>query len=259
MLPDFGAEFFVALGGIIVADLVLAGDNAVVIALAARNLPKELRRRAVFIGAVAAIALRASLTVAAVFLLKQDLPFVQLIGGVALLWIAWNLAIEEQHDHEGIDTATTMRGAIRTILVADVVMSIDNVLAVAAFAKDDIWLVVIGLLISIPIVMGGASILLRLIDRYPIIVWIGAALIGYVGVELIFIDPVVHHRLPEWLAGIWTERLVAVAIGIAITSVAWYVRTHDRDGTPPTSGKVSGEDPDGTESGLMVEGSDSDG
>lgn len=225
MLPEFGAQFFVALSGIVLADLVLAGDNAVVIALAARNLPPELRRRAVFWGATAAITLRAVLTIGTVFLLGQELPYVMLVGGIALLWIGWRLAVEEEGDHEGLDGATTLRGAIKTILVADVVMSIDNVLAVAAFAKDDAWLVVFGLLISIPIVMGGATILLRLIDRFPIIVWLGAALIVYVGVELILTDPVVHERLPEDLAK-WLERAFAVGAALIITSVAWYVRTH---------------------------------
>lgn len=225
MLPDFGPEFFVALSGIVLADLVLAGDNAVVIALAARNLPPSLRRRAVFWGASAAIALRAVLTIGAVFVLGQELPFVMLVGGLALLWIGWRLAVEEEGDHEGFDGATTLRGAIRTILIADVVMSIDNVLAVAAFAKDDVWLVVFGLLISIPIVMGGASVLLRIIDRFPVIVWLGAALIVYVGVELILTDPIVHDRLPADLAK-WKERALAISVAIVVTSIAWFVRTH---------------------------------
>jgi len=232
VLPDLGPDFFVALFGIVVADLVLAGDNAVVIALAARNLPKDLRRKAVFWGATAAIALRTVLTVGAVFILGKELPFVMLIGGLALLWIAWKLAVEEEGDHEGIDKATTMRGAIRTILVADVVMSIDNVLAVAAFAKDDAWLVVFGLLISIPIIMGGASFLLRVIDRFPIIVWAGAALIAYVGFELVFVDPVVHDWLPDALDK-WMERSIAVGGGLLLTGAAWYVRSHDDDGSPP--------------------------
>jgi YjbE family integral membrane protein len=234
VLPELSAEFFVALTGVVLADLVLAGDNAVVIALAARNLPKDLRRKAVFWGATAAIVLRTVLTIAAVFLLHQELPFVQLVGGALLLWIAWRLAVEEEGDHEGIDRATTMRGAISTILIADVVMSVDNVLAVAAIARNDIWLVVFGLLLSIPIIMGGASMLLRVIDRFPIIIWVGAALIAYVGVELMFVDPVsrdsVHAVLPEK----WMERTVAIAFSVALTCVAWYIRTHDEDPAPAT-------------------------
>ena len=239
MLPELTPEFFVALTGVVLADLVLAGDNAVVIALAARNLPPHLRRKAVFWGAFAAIALRTVLTIAAVFLLHQELPFVQLVGGALLLWIAWRLAVEEEGDHEGIDSARTMRGAIQTILIADVVMSVDNVLAVAAIARNDVWLVVFGLLLSIPLIMGGASILLRVIDRFPLIIWIGAALIAYVGVELMFIDPVsrdlVHSIVPEK----WMERSIAVGIAVLMTGVAWYLRVHDRDGrraTPDVTG-----------------------
>lgn len=228
MLPELGAEFFLALLGVVLADLVLAGDNAVVIALAARNLPADLRRKAVFWGATAAIALRAILTIFAVFLLHQELPFVQLVGGALLLWIAWRLATDDTEHHEGIDQATTMRGAIQTILVADVVMSVDNVLAVAAIARNDIWLVVFGLLLSIPIIMGGASMLLRVIDRFPIIVWAGAALITYVGVELMLVDPVsretVHALIPSKLV----ERLVAVGFALVFTGAAWYVRLRRR-------------------------------
>lgn len=253
------AEFFVALGGIIVADLVLAGDNAVVIALAARNLPKELRRRAVFYGATAAIILRTALTVAAVYLLKSELPIVMLVGGLALLYIAWQLAVEEQGDMEGIDTATTMRGAIRTILVADVVMSIDNVLAVAAIGKQNVWLVVLGLLVSVPIIMGGASMLLRVIDRVPIIVWLGAALIAYVGVELIFADPILHGHLPSLLEPAWSERGVAVFVAVLLTSIAWHVRATDDDPTPDVASAGSDElAPDDSDSRLMVEGHASD-
>lgn len=232
MLPDLGTEFFLALVGVVLADLVLAGDNAVVIALASRNLPKELRRKAVFWGAFAAITLRAVLTIAAVFLLTQELPFVQLVGGALLLWIAWRLAVEEEADHEGIDMATTMRGAIQTILVADVVMSVDNVLAVAAIARNDVWLVVFGLLLSIPIIMGGATLILRIIDRFPIIVWIGAALIAYVGVELMFVDPYTRDAVHSVLQEKWIERLVAVSFAIALTSLAWYIRGRRGRGTP---------------------------
>lgn len=271
MFPEFTPEFMVALVGVVLADLVLAGDNAVVIALAARNLPKELRRKAVFWGAAAAIMLRGVLTVAAVYLLHQELPFVQLVGGAALLWIAWRLAVEEPDDHEGIDTATTMRGAIQTILVADVVMSIDNVLAVAAIARNDIWLVVFGLLLSIPIIMGGASLLLRIIDRYPIITWIGAALIAYVGFELMLVDPATRDFVHGVFEHKWMERLFAVTISALFIGAAWYRRTHDGDGSDGPDGGAGGTgaapaaaegaplpDADGTNPRLMVETTRSD-
>jgi YjbE family integral membrane protein len=260
VLPDLGTEFFLALMGVVLADLVLAGDNAVVIALAARNLPPHLRRKAVFWGAIAAITLRATLTIAAVFLLTQQLPFVQFIGGAALLWIAWKLAVEEEGDHEGLDRSTTLRGAIQTILVADVVMSIDNVLAVAAIARNDIWLVIFGLALSVPIIMGGATLILRIIDRFPVIVWIGAALIAYVGFELMFVDPISHDFVESVFPEKWMERLVAVVGAVVLTSIAWYVRLHDDDGDPSGPGAPDPADPDASridasESRLMVEGS----
>ncbi len=259
MLPELSPEFFVALAGVVLADLVLAGDNAVVIALAARNLPAHLRRKAVFWGALAAITLRTVLTIAAVYLLHQELPFVQLVGGALLLWIAWQLATEEEHDHEGIDSANTMRGAIQTILIADVVMSVDNVLAVAAIARNDIWLVIFGLLLSIPIIMGGATLLLRIIDRFPIIVWIGAALIAYVGIELMLVDPATRDAVHSALPQKWIERLVAVSFAIVFTSIAWYVRLHDDDGDDgPDQAGADGASADSSEPRLMVEGSRSD-
>jgi YjbE family integral membrane protein len=221
---ELSTDFFLGLGGVIVADLLLAGDNAVVIALAARNLPHHLRARAILLGAGAAIILRGGLTVAAVLLLHQGLPGVQLAGGLALLYIGWQLAVEDNHDDEGVAVTSTLKGAVRTILIADVVMSIDNVLAVSAIARNDIWLVIFGLLVSVPVVMGGATVLLRLIDRVPVIVWAGAALIIYVAVELIFVDPLIHDHLPGFLDGVVTERLIAIAVALVISSLAWLRR-----------------------------------
>jgi YjbE family integral membrane protein len=227
VLPELSGQFFASLVGIVLADLVLAGDNAVVIALAARNLPREQRRRAVVLGAGMAIVLRAALTVAAVFLLRGDLPGVMLVGGVVLLWIGWQLATDEHDPHDGVAAAGSMAAAIRTILVADVVMSVDNVLAVAAFAKDDAWLVVFGLLISIPIVMGGASVLLRVIDRFPVIVWLGSVLIVYVAIELVLKDPLVHDLLPHALEPVWTHRVIGLAVGVVLATLAWRTRGGD--------------------------------
>lgn len=227
-----GPEFLLAVAGIILADLVLAGDNAVVIALAARNLPPELRGRAIWWGAAVAIALRATLTIIALFVLHQELAWVQIIGGLLLLWIAWRLALEEEDDHTGIDGATTIRGAVKIILVADVVMSIDNVLAVAAIARqnvDDIdiqiMLVVLGLLLSIPIVMGGAAVLLRVIDRFPVIVWIGAALIAYVGCELLLTDPASIDLVLRLMPEEWMHRTASMLLAAGLTAVAWWVRS----------------------------------
>lgn len=226
MLPEISAQFFASLFGIVIADLVLAGDNAVVIALAARNLPTSQRRKAVFLGAMMAIVLRGFLTVAAVFLLRGELPGVMLAGGLMLLWIGFRLAMEEQPDpasqDNGAVAAKSLGGAIRTIILADVVMSIDNVLAVAAFAKDDAWLVVFGLALSIPIIMGGATLLLKVIDRFPLLVWLGSVLIVYVAVELVLKDPLIHeHILPSLLEPTWTHRLLAICVGVALATIAW--------------------------------------
>ncbi|MCW2973491.1 MAG: integral rane, YjbE family protein [Thermoleophilia bacterium] len=242
---ELTTEFFLGLGGVIVADLLLAGDNAVVIALAARNLPPDLRRKAILLGAGAAILLRGALTVAAVFLLGGGLPVVQLVGGIALLWIGWHLATENEDPADGVQVASTLKGAVRTILIADVVMSIDNVLAVSAIARNDFWLVVFGLVISIPIVMGGASVLLRAIDRFPVIVWAGAALILYVAVELMFADPIVHDHIPHALDGALVERAIAIAVALGIACLAWTRRpknTHPGDvlqTAPPVVGDSS--------------------
>ncbi|MEO6867511.1 MAG: TerC family protein, partial [Gaiellales bacterium] len=248
VFPELGAEFFIALLGVVLADLVLAGDNAVVIALAARNLPAHLRRRAVFWGAAAAIVLRGGLTIAAVYLLHQELHYVQLIGGALLLWIAWRLATEEEDHGDGIVAAATIRGAVQTILIADVVMSIDNVLAVAAIARNDIWLVVFGLILSIPIIMGGATLILRIIDRFPIIVLLGAGLITYVGVELMFADPATRDYVRDVFGNVWVERGVAISFAVVFSLLAWSRR----------GGGESGGEPDDSKARLMVEGSTTD-
>ncbi len=258
MLPELGPEFFAALVGIVLADLVLAGDNAVVIALAARNLPPQQRRRAVIFGAGMAILLRGVLTVAAVFLLRGELPGVMLVGGVLLLWIGYQLATEEHVDThaEGVVSSTTMRGAIQTILIADVVMSVDNVLAVAAFGKDNVWLVVFGLALSIPIIMGGAALLLKVIDRYPIIVWLGSVLIVYVAVELILKDPLVHDLLPTALEPVWVHRVIGIVVGLILATIAWQRRGHDLPIHHEAHEIVHPSED--SEPRLMVEGSRSD-
>ena len=183
------SQFWLGLGAIIWVNIILSGDNAVVIALAARSLPVHQQRLAVIWGAAAAVVLRIILTIVAVELLK--LPYLKLLGGVLLLWIAVKLLVPEDDGGDGIKSSSNLLAAIKTILIADLVMSLDNVIAVAAVAKGSIVLLVLGLLISIPLVVFGATMLMKLMESYPVIITVGAALIGYVSGEMLVTDPVV--------------------------------------------------------------------
>ena len=183
------AVFWVGLWQIILVNIVLSGDNAVVIALAARSLPPHQQNKAVMWGAGAAVAMRIVLTIIAVELLRW--PWLKLIGAVLLLWIAVKLLLPEDGGSEGVDSSDNLWAAIKTILIADLVMSLDNVIAVAAAAKGSITLLVLGLAISIPLVIFGATMLMKLMDRWPIIITIGAALLGWVAGDMAVTDPVV--------------------------------------------------------------------
>ena len=179
--------FWVGLGQIMLVNIVLSGDNAVVIALAARSLPAEQRQQAVVWGSVAAIAMRVILTIVALEMLK--LPYLKLVGSGLLFWIALKLLAPEEEGGDGFEQQNTFIGAIRTILVADLVMSLDNVLAVAAAAKGDNVLLILGLAISIPLVIFGSTVILKLMERYPVIITLGAAILGYVAGEMLVTDP----------------------------------------------------------------------
>jgi YjbE family integral membrane protein len=183
------AAFWVGLWQIILVNIVLSGDNAVVIALAARSLPPTQQKKAVFWGAGAAVVMRIILTIVAVELLR--LPWLKFIGAALLLWIAIKLLVPEDGGDGGIESSDNLWAAIKTILIADLVMSLDNVIAVAAAAKGSIVLLVLGLAISIPLVVFGATMLMKIMDRYPIIITIGAALLGWVAGDMAATDPVV--------------------------------------------------------------------
>ncbi len=183
-------HFWIALLEIIGINIVLSGDNAVVIALAARSLPPKQQKQAVIWGSAAAVVMRIILTIAAVELLR--LPYLKLIGAGLLLWIGIQLLIPEKEEAHGEAAAKVgMMGAIRTILIADLVMSLDNVIGVAAAAKGSVPLLVIGLLISIPIVIFGSTVLMRFMERWPVIITIGGALLGWVAGEMAITDPAV--------------------------------------------------------------------
>ena len=181
-----GSDFWVGLLKIVWINIILSGDNAVVIALAARSLPPHQQKKAIFWGSGAAVVLRVVLTLIAVKLL--ELPYLQIIGGLLLLWIGVQL-LGDEDDEEGESSETGgLMAAVRTILIADLVMSLDNVIAVAAAAKGSMVLLVLGLLISIPLVVFGSTLMIKLMERFPIIVILGAALIGWVAGETILGD-----------------------------------------------------------------------
>jgi YjbE family integral membrane protein len=180
--------FWLGLAKIIGVNIVLSGDNAVVIALAARSLPPKQQKQAIFWGAGAAIVLRIVLTVFAVTLLT--FPWLKLIGAVLLLWIGVKLLLPDEGD-ENVDASDNLVAAIKTILIADLVMSIDNVIAVAAAAGGSLVLLILGLAISIPLVIFGSTLLLKLMERWPVIITIGAGLLGFVAGEMAVTDPVI--------------------------------------------------------------------
>src|SRR4051812_10062251 len=193
MLEELASQaFWIGLAKIIGVNVILSGDNAVVIALAARSLPAKQQKQAVFWGAGAAIVLRIALTLFAVALL--ELPWLKLVGSLLLFWIGIKLLIPEDDDPD-IKASEHMMVAIRTILIADLVMSLDNVIAVAAAAGGSVILLVLGLAISIPLVIFGATLLIKLMERYPVIITIGAGLIGWVAGEMLIAD----MALRPWL------------------------------------------------------------
>ncbi|NBQ96049.1 MAG: TerC family protein [Betaproteobacteria bacterium] len=172
---------------IAVSDLVLAGDNAIVIALAARNLPAHLQRKAILWGTVGAIVVRSAMTLGVVWLLK--IPGLMLVGGLGLLWIAYKLLTDTDHDGHDEAGATTFWGAMKTIVIADALMGIDNVLGVAGASKGAFDLVVLGLLISIPIVIFGSTLVLKLVERFPAIIQLGAAVLAYTAAHMVINEP----------------------------------------------------------------------
>lgn len=220
-------QFWVGVFKIIVIDILLSADNAVVIALACRNLPLEQRKKGVMYGVAGAIGLRVVLTFFAVGLL--NLPYLKVIGALMLLWIGVKLLLpEEEHSASNIQGNTNLLGAVRTIIIADFVMSLDNVLAVAAAAHGNVWLLVFGLLVSIPLIAWSSQLVLKLIDRYPLIIYAGGGLLGYVAGEMLISDKlvaglleraphVVHLLIPVTCAalvvalGVWLAKRMAAA------------------------------------------------
>jgi YjbE family integral membrane protein len=207
--------FWAALGSIILANVLLSGDNAVVIAMAARGLPASQQNKAIVFGSGAAIVMRIVLTLIAVKLL--GLPYLKLAGGLALLYIGADLMSQEQEQHDHEAKPIGIVAAVRTILVADLVMSLDNVLAVAAAAQGNTVLLVVGLGISIPLIVFGSTLILKVMERFPVIIVAGAALLGWLAGEMMLTDPALggwFGEIPETavrIAGIVGAVLVVVA------------------------------------------------
>ena len=210
---DIGTpQFWLAALEIVVINILLSGDNAVVIALACRNLPPAQRRWGVFWGAIGAIVLRIVLTFFAVSLLQ--LSYLKIIGGALLVWIGIKLIAEEDgeggHDVRGSDR---LLAAVRTVIIADLVMSIDNVLGVAAAARGNLLLLIFGLVVSVPLVIGGAQLIMRLIERFPVLIVAGGGLLGFVAGELIVDDSAIVdwiHAHAAWLT--WAAPVIGIAL-----------------------------------------------
>jgi len=193
---DFtSGAYWAALGSIILANIVLSGDNAVVIAMAARSLPAHQQKKAIFWGSAAAIVMRIVLTLIAVEMLKW--PYLKIVGALLLVYIGISLLSEDDGDEGDAKEIGGLAAAIRTILVADLVMSLDNVLAVAAAAKGNTPLLIIGLAVSIPLIIFGSTLLLKVMERFPIIITLGAALLGFLAGEMLLTDPAVVERFGE--------------------------------------------------------------
>lgn len=222
----FSTPWWSALLAIILIDLVLAGDNAIVIALAARNLPPQLQTKAILWGTVGAIAVRALMTLIVVWLLK--IPGLMLVGGLGLIWVAYKLLADQGSGQHDGPVVTTFWGAMKTIMVADALMGVDNVLGVAGAAHGAMDLVVIGLLISVPIVVLGSQVVLKLVERFPIIIQIGAAVLAITAAKMIISEPLLDavYDPPAALSSIarWTTYLVAV-VGV-LGAGYWVTRRH---------------------------------
>ncbi|WP_158884971.1 TerC family protein [Rhodanobacter sp. L36] len=216
------SDFLSGLLAIILLDLVLAGDNAIVIAMAASRLPKALQKKAIFWGTFGAIAVRFALTAVVVYLLK--LPGLMLAGGLVLLPIAWKLLRHDDEADPVVDTASSFWSALRTIVVADALMGLDNVLAIAGASKGHLNLVIIGLLISVPLIVWGSTLILKLMGRFPIIMYIGAGAIAFTAARMITHD----HLLIGWFSAHAPLKYVLDVVLVAVICGSGWWRQHQR-------------------------------
>ncbi|SCM79960.1 Integral membrane protein TerC [uncultured Sporomusa sp.] len=225
-----GPEWFMALGSILLVNLVLSGDNAVIIALASKNLPPDQRNKAIMWGSVGAVVLRIILTFVAAYLL--DIPYLQFFGGLALLYIAISL-LKKDEGEGNVSQANSYFEAIKIILFADLIMSLDNVLALAAIAQTvpsgKYGLITIGLATSIPLVVFGAQLLMKLMDRFPIIIYIGAGILGYAAAAMIVADSAVGQYVSNYAL------FLKIALTLAVVGIG-YVRRNKPDAPTEAEG-----------------------
>ena len=222
-MPEFlSGDFFARLLLVLGIDLILSGDNAVVIALAARRLKGSNRRKAILWGTVGAVGLRLVFATVVSYLLL--IPFLQVAGGLLLFWIAWKL-VHDDHDGEGkVQAGTNTWDAIRIIILADAVMALDNVIALVGAARGDLLLLAIGIAMTIPLVVFGSALLTSLLDRFPALVYAGAGLLVYIAVEMFFQDVALGRYLEPYVSVEWLVAVVAVAIFLAVAWI-WAKRT----------------------------------
>ena len=212
-------QFFMALGSIILLDILLGGDNAVVIAMAANKLPANLRRKAILIGTGGAVVIRLVMTLIAVWLLT--IPFLQALGGLILLPIAVKLLIAEEHD-EKVTASDSLMGAIKTIIIADAAMGVDNVLAIAGASHGSFLLVACGFLISIPIIVGGSTVIGKLMDRFPVILYAGAGLLGWTAGSMIGHDKILG-TLMQQMAGAWAPMTLQAVLAAGVIAIGLWM------------------------------------
>lgn len=207
----FTPEFFSALSMIIMINIVLSGDNAVVIAIASRRLPQAQRKKAIFTGTFLAVIVRVVATVAAAYLLK--IPFLYLIGGLILVWIAYKLLTEED-DSEKISSSDNLIQAVKTIVIADIMMGLDNVIAIAGAAKGDLLLIVLGLVISVPLMIFGSQLILKAMERFPWILYVGSAVLALAAADMIVNEKALQAFIPEgsWVANLFKAVVIAFVL-----------------------------------------------
>lgn len=188
-------ELIWALGAIILIDVVLGGENAIVIAMASRHLPPDLRKRAMLWGTIGAVGVRFACVAALTYLLM--IPGLRLIGGFALLYIAWQLVRDNKEEEHEVTAATTFWGAMATIVWADAVMGLDNALAIAGAAGGNWWLIIFGLLVSVPIILFGSTVVAKIMERWPKTIWIGAGVLVAVAAQMIWAEPLLQEYIKE--------------------------------------------------------------